>query len=431
MDPWQRLVATVATLLWCLPACDGSDESHGGSGAATASTTTSTGAGGTSGAGGSTGACTQPPPSPLQLGWVTASPLHVAKQEPYWLALEDAGANFLVAYSASHAENPDFSWIVDFLVRAEARDIEVAVQIPTDILEAGDQAALRSLAETVGQSPALYGWYVDEPGCCGSQVTPELLADAYGTIHGVTDHPFVVVLAAQKSTCNYDPDYLASIDVVMSENYPIKDGTPEFEGALSQTAIAEACSVNDDAIGRPGYVAILQGFGLDADGQPQFNSRDPTYRELRYMLFTTLVRDVRGAVYWVDYRANDALKTSVNTVLHEATSSMGVLAEGTFGDPTVAVDAPDIAYRYAATACGTYLLAINEAGGVPGQSLTDVTFTLPSSVQGSEMEVLFDGFDEISRSYQSRTVPLDRQGSEAPRFSDDFEPYGVRLYALR
>jgi hypothetical protein len=197
------------------------------------------------------------------------------------------------------------------------------------------------------------------------------------------------------------------------------------------------CSASARDNRKQGPIAILQGFGYEpGTTNPQFGCRDPTYSEVRYMLYTSLARDGMGAVFWVDYRSGADLRATVDTVIHEASSLGAAIAGGQFRSPLIEVSEPLVGYKYCADGAGRYIIAVNESSRdslfevVEPRTLQDVDFALPPGLEAASVRVLYDRRDEATGQYAERSLPLVRDGSGRLHFVDSFAIYEVHVYQI-
>jgi hypothetical protein len=448
-------------------ATGGTFVSNGGS-----SGTGSGGAGGTRASDGAAGPSPNgippaPPGSPSVLvGWYTAGwNRSDSSSDAYFQSLADAGANFLITNQpATETGDPGFSSLIAYLDKAASHHVQVVLGLPMDTLQDTDPnlGKLKSFVTAVKGHPALWGYNVDEPD--GGSVSAAQMAKAYGALKSIdSKHPLEnkVLNSGYSPYCDFTgqaPGYAPYMDLGGRDVYPIgpnSDPTKynyyplhppsdEFTiavpkqphgagGAFLATLIADDCAAQAKAESKLPPIIDLQGVGTGA------GYRDPTYLETRYMLFTTLIRDVSGVAYWVDYKAfNTPVQGTVNSVIKEATQVGAYLKAGTFGDPSVTVTEPRIGYRAAHLGSAMVIFAVDESekgdqplsGTLPAPPPTfpKVTFTLPSGLKAASVDVALDALDEGTGKYAARSLALSQNPQDRYEFTDAFTPYQVHIY---
>jgi hypothetical protein len=413
---------------------------------------------------------TRIPPMPegspsVLVGWYSAGWGRAdSSSDEYFESMRSAGVNFFVTNQPSTFT--DGNALLAYLDKAAARGMKVVLGLPSDALVDTDPSLgkLRTFVTAVKDHPALWGYNVDEPD--GGSVSAAQMASAYAVLKSVdSTHPLEnkVLSSGYNPYCDFTGQasaYAPSMDLggrdvypigpnddpVKYNYYPLHPPSDEFTiavpkdphgagGAFVATLIADDCATQAKVESKLPPIIDLQGVGTAA------GYRDPTYLETRYMLFTTIIRDVSGVAFWVDYKAFDTpVLRTVNAVIREASQVGTYLRAGTFGDPGVAVSEPKVGYRAARVGKTMVVVAVNESekgdqplsGTLPSPPPTfpAVTFTLPAGLVATRVEVVLDGLDVGTGSYAARTLPLSRTAQGRYAFADAFSPYAVHIYGI-
>ena len=233
------------------------------------------------------------------------------------------GMNVVVPYVRGEVTNETVETYMD---AAAANGMKVLLEIPRErivwrfnyssTLEQA-RADLRTYVNRFQDHPALLAWYLyDEPNVSTDPnvrraTNPVALQRAYDVIK--TEDPQRQIATVYNRLPSSDPNqtefdlaYLEPTDVVMFDYYPVDAGYVEFQapkwtdfGAF----VVRGTAIAADAPGKE-YWKVLQGYGENAQGVPQFNKRLPTINEERYMLYTSIVSKATGIFFWAYYRAN-------------------------------------------------------------------------------------------------------------------------------
>jgi len=344
-----------------------------------------------------------------------------------------AGGTLTVAYSGKDVSQASVRAFLDHLQSIKMRAL---LQIDPGWVMALDTAAITGLVTATSSHPALYGWYLfDEPDY--NNVSPTQLKAAYDVVRAAdANHPIAVAFG--DGYCSYTDrqaqaapggaTYMTIPEIVLFEQYPVH-GQPEFQKTPDgKHALADIPQMVDDCMQYlathhapkfQGLIAVLQAFAWSA------TEREPTYREARYMLFRSLIKNPFGSQQWVEYRASSTMVDIGNRLIREASSSVGAaLHNSTFGDPAVSVSADNVHYAYGSAGGKSYLIATND-----GESgATGVTVTLPAGATAKHVSVLFDKLAQGTNQYTARDLTL--VAGNRPSFSDDFGPFEVHIYEL-
>jgi hypothetical protein len=345
-----------------------------------------------------------------------------------------AGATLVVAYGGKAVSQDAVRAFLDHLQSVKMRAL---LQIDPSWVTAPDTAAIAGFVAATSAHPALYGWYLfDEPDF--NNVSPTQLKVAYDAVRGAdATHP--VAVAFGNGYCSYTDrqaqaapggaTYMTIPEIVMFEQYPVH-AQQEFQKTPDgRHGLADIAQMVDDCVQYlathrapkfQGLVAVLQAFAWSN------TEREPTYRESRYMLFRSLIKNPFGAQQWVEYRASATMVDIGNRLIREASSVGAALRNSTFGDPTVTVSAGTVHFAFGSAGGKSYLFAANDSeSGAMG-----VVFTLPAATTAKHVEVLYDKLAQPSGQYTARELTLGAGAGNRPSFSDDFGPFEVHLYEV-
>lgn len=259
--------------------------------------------------------------------------------------------------------------------------------------------------------PALFGWYLaDEPECSWSYVSPTLLKTEWYDKVKNTDlnHPSLTAFCATTGCPSYPASqrpYYNSLDIIMADDYEFKNGTPEFHNIGNIKNVVDTFVKEAKDNGKNGFIFVPQGFC----GAGQW--RCPTQPELRYSLYTAVVRDTLGTLFYADYLADNSTWTGVNSLIKEVSSLGEAVRNGTFMDPAISISGEGksyFSYKYGSDASYHYLIVVNDAGFTLAP-----TFTLPADVSIDRVEVL----------NENRSLSVTNRA-----FTDSYTKYQVHLY---
>jgi hypothetical protein len=332
----------------------------------------------------------------LSLFW----PLKALASDSYWigwysginspyLAEEGAaGVNLVMPYALA-SDN-----LMSFLNEAQSNNIKVLLQVVP-------QGSLANFVNTYKNHPALFGWYLaDEPNLRG--VSPASLISDYQSIKQADpNHPVAIAFCCR--WISIDP-YYDALDIIMYDHYPFTPGTPEFWDIESVTSVINDF-VNIAKNRGKKFIIILQGHSWPGSGDYS-GLRDPYPSELDYTLYTSLIRDTDGTLFWDDFHSSQV--DYINSKIKEATSLGGAIRNGKFNDPAVSRSNIAINYRYGSDGSFYYLIAVNESS-----SSVSSTFTLPANISVSQLEVLNEG----------RSISVSNRS-----FTDSFTKYQTHIY---
>jgi hypothetical protein len=272
------------------------------------------------------------------------------------------------------------------------------------------------------EHPALYGWYIaDEPEnfddeMGGIQVVHGYLDIDPGYYHLVkqTDpsHPTYITHNQELSTTAF----FDVCEITGIHQYPFWSLHPgEFSHYRQREIYSRYKYAFEKAtVEGKDFIAVAQGFGDNF----HFPYRNPRYSELRYQVFSAVVLGVDKVLFWYDGAAAPTMIERVKTIIGEVRSIGIEMNNGVSNDPqiSISVSPKDLPYRYGMNGNRHILLALNVYGWEEdtGRSLDNVRFELPSRVNPTHVEVL----------YENRALPVNNGV-----FYDDFSQYEVHIYA--
>jgi hypothetical protein len=367
-------------------------------------------------------------PGPL-LGWFTG-----AGRNDHTVidAAAAAGANLVVAYAGKDITP---GAVRTFLDQLQSVHMRALVQIDPGWVTAPDTAAIAAYVAAITSHPGLYGWYLfDEPEFNG--VTPAQLKVAYDALRGAdSNHP--VAISFGNGYCSYadkqapaapnGATFMTLPEIVMFQQYPVHaqaefQKTPDGKHALTDIAqMVDDCTQYLAAHHSPkfeGFISDLQAFAWSN------TERDPTYAELRYMLFRSLIRSPFGSQYWVEYRASATLADEGNRLIREASGIGAALRSSKFGDPSLTVSATGVRYAYGGAAGKTYLVAVSDSDA----AVSGASFSLPAGSGAKKATLRFDRLSQGQ--YATRELALAPDAAGRPTFKDDFTSFEVHIYEL-
>lgn len=242
----------------------------------------------------------------FRLGWYDS--IHNPGNIPL---IRAAGFDFVMPYIGTAADPP----ILPYLEKAERAGLSVYLEIPR-ALAIDPDAGLAAYALAHAQAPALAGWYLyDEPEW-KALARPAALERAYASLGGI-DPPKPVVLVFMFSA--FASWYRNAMDSFWFDFYPVAKGQKEFSAFSGGRYTRKVLRAASEAarLGKP-LTLVLQGFGEDPAGKPQFGRRLPTPAETRYMFYASLFARPESIVYWAYYRSDPSwIASSLSPVIGE------------------------------------------------------------------------------------------------------------------
>ena len=311
------------------------------------------------------------------------------------------------------------AWLPDkigaYLDEAHRQGIKVLVDLRVESKLLSEQE-FRQIIRTHKNHPALYGWYIsDEPEYQRTSV--DLLSRYYNYCKQEDPiHP--VALVHSKSP---NPKYVNYYDLLMVDYYP---GWTLYDPNEFNWMVRDSYRIWRDGVQfakqykKIGFVAVGLGFGANENGTPNNGTRDLTYAEYRYHVFTAIVQGVDGFLFWWDQWTNSRIKPIIQQMISQVQSIVVEMKNGITNDSQISVNQSSnkVVYRHGANGNQHIILAVNIAGynvSNSGEKLTGVRFTLPSGIQTSQVEVL----------NENRTLPVINGV-----FTDNFDRFEVHAY---
>jgi len=351
---------------------------------------------------------------PYWIGWYSEpnvntppnNPWHAAPNAADWLAIHSPwGVNLVI-----HHELPATDTLGPYLDEAERKNIKVIVVARNQGISCHDCPkfdVLKAFINRYKDHPAVFGWEIaDEPDF--HEVDEHLLINAYNAIREVDQvHPVSLSLCPTCKDIPQQTKYYPALNIMLVSRYPLTTGSYSFTNMDKVTKVVEDYLVSANANGKK-LIMVLQGFELPN------RWRAPTKEELKYMLYTSVIRDTLGTLFYTDYLADDIpehkILENVNSLIKEVSLMDRAIKNGRFNHPGVSRTDTKINYRFGANNDNFYyLIAVNESDS--GRS---VTFTLPNSIRSAQQaEVVNEG----------RTIPVNNKS-----FSDNFYAYQVHIY---
>jgi hypothetical protein len=302
-----------------------------------------------------------------------------------------------------------------YLDEAQEQGIRVLVDLRVESKLLNEQE-FRQIIRAHRNHPALYGWHIsDEPEYQGTTV--DLLGKYYNYCRQEDPiHPVAIVHAKSPY-----PKYVNCYDLLLIDYYP---GWTLYDPDEFNWMVRDSHWRWRDGIqfakqyDKVGFMAVGLGFGANENGTPNNGTRDLTYAEYRYHVFTAIVQGVDGFLFWWDQWTNSRIKPIIQQMISQVRSIAAEMKNGVTNDPQIIVSKPSnkVVYRYGRNGNVHVILAVNIAGynvSDSGEKLTGVRFTLPGESQTSQVEVL----------NEDRMLPV-IDGV----FIDDFNRFEVHAY---
>lgn len=329
------------------------------------------------------------------LGWIDRIE---RSQTPAKVAQE--GINLLIPYTHKQSRQT----IETYLDTARQNGIKVFLEPYRESVRSEDTAAITEFIRTYKEHPAVAGWYTyDEPAVNG--VSPQTLEIAYQAIKAEDpNHPVAVIFAPKQAAIV--PQYWNALDIYGINRYPLFHGKPEFDnlGDFGKW-MQDAASYAGDKVFWP----IIQGYGEQENGKPQYNRRLPTAAEERYMFYTAVLAGADGLVFYGHHWTQQSWIDSVLTPIIEEFHDYLPIVRSNEVNESLAKrsDIQTVLYQNPSTQ-EYMLIAIHH-----GKGKVTAGIELPVSVPN----------DRVLVSGENRSLSL-TQGA----FQDTFDSYDVRVY---
>lgn len=318
-------------------------------------------------------------------------------------AVADEGMNLLVPYTG----DSDFAKIAAYLDAAEAAGVKVMLELPREIVRAGDEEAIAQFVERFKDRAALYGWYLyDEPE---NEVSPERLRQAYEAIKSEdAQHPVAVAFFDLKIANRYR----GALDIFLHHYYPLDVENSEFGGrrwrAFDQQIRAAANTAARVVESRQNFWFTVQAFEQQGGNR---SWRLPSATEERYMVYTAVLQGAKGLLFWAHYRAPQPwIDAILNPIVREF-QSYAPAFNNPVGEKIAVNGGKLLAKLYQDPTTEKYiLLAINDEPQTiqPNISLSSDLNLARATLMASQSTISVE--DDV--------------------FNDTFAPYEVRIYTL-
>lgn len=339
---------------------------------------------------------------------------------PGWFSSGSSGAGTVSSYKT-------------YLDKAQSLGIKVIVSLTGSSIGVPGITSSQTVTavNALKNHPALYAWYIgDEPEMnAGSRTeahTKLASNPGYYNIIKQADpsHPIMIsfdrVAHDSEALLFYDV-----LDLVGTHAYPFNNYGDQREfvwygGYETNREPYDDWKKDLDIVkarGKIGFVATAQGIGNKSD------YREPTLNELRYQVFTAIVLGADKVMFWMDTWAGSNLKDKVAQIIGQVQTVGVEMNKGITNDPKIGVNETSrdrLVYRYGVNGNNHAILAVNIANrhtnnGI-GETLTNIKFTLPSSLTSNNINVVGE----------NRTIPV-INGT----FMDTFTKYAVHIYKFQ
>jgi len=338
--------------------------------------------------------------SDFPLGWYNSIDYPDTLQQ---IAAEEI--NFVVPYTGKS----DAVKVMAFLDRALEAGIKVLVEIPRLEVRRDHRWLITQFVRKLKNHPAVSGWYLyDEPEYV--KLSPRLLERVYGAIK-TEDPEHTIAIAFGNLT--HVHKYLKALDTVIYFNYPCYSDSSEF------------CNLDDGRFGKltteAGNIArrkdnfwvALQGYGEDKNGKPRNNRRLPSLEEERYMIYSSILAQANGLLFWAHYLSQQQWIDDVLTPLVRELKEYLPAITNQATVPKASVKQATVQARLFRNPQNNslFLIAVNHS---PNRVSTEIAFQ--PRIKVDSIEVL----------QENRAIAL-QQGA----LTDRFEPFAVHVYQLQ
>ena len=319
--------------------------------------------------------------------------------------IADEGINAVIPYTGfSNSEK-----VKAYLDKAAAAELKVVVEIPRDAVTKQFTEQVIQFVRDLKSHPAIFGWYLyDEPN--SNTITPTALKQMYRAIKA-EDPEHTIAVAFNRLFRMVK--YFGAFDVALYDKYPALYDSPEFTGfqkGIFKTLVDTAVNLTK---GRSDFWYIVQGYGENSNGKPQFNKRLPTEAEERYMVYTAILAKADGLFFWAHYRSQQEWINSVLTpIVKELQNYLPAITKGAL-DARLTIDNSAIQaqiYQVPDTQ-NLLLIAINHSN-----RLLKTAIAIENSIKANYAMLLAE----------DRSVDISRG-----LLTDTFEPYAVHVYRVQ
>jgi hypothetical protein len=288
----------------------------------------------------------------------------------------------------------------------------------------------------------LLGWYlIDEPHLqAGKGISPSVCKMIYDSIKTADPlHPVFIVDTQWGWTGQWDSDetksYAIACDVAMWDEYPLMEAMTEMPSKIAR--VSETSRMTQEVVGRETrsipMMGVLQAYGIkDKKAKENYAAgdgnrrRNPTFDEIRYMAYSSIIHGCRGLFFWVYYRADSQVENNVHSVVHDLHENQipDLACRPDPGKTVVAEEVDedgdreqlDEVHHLLREKDGSYFLLVSNDAD---KRIEAVSFTFDSSLAVSSVSTITQGKDGATIAAQGNM------------FSDTLESFEVKLYRVK
>ena len=322
------------------------------------------------------------------------------------------------------------------LAGALANDMKLMIEVDRNAvteLPGYPLSLIDDQVEFVRNHPALLGYYLmDEPE--GHDMTAAMVQARYAQVKSLDpNHPIYVAHWSAGPGWRPAEEFLAAepppyTDIVMTDTYPVRDGTAEFSNPMWTIPIeARHTAQLVEAYGKQAYINVPQA----ASANGEWGLRSPTFAEQRYLSYAPIVQGARGLLYWMEAHVtpeygNDVVGPIVNEIqslvgaICSNSTAVSIISDRDTDNTGHGIE--DVSYLFGQDQFGTYLIAVNNT-----PDPISVTFGLSGGPLGWDDS----GVDDVSAPvlFEGRSVLLEPGASPGTwTLTDSFGPYDVNVY---
>lgn len=315
-----------------------------------------------------------------------------------------SGGNMLMPYVGSASlEN-----IRAYLDEAHRHRAGVLMEIWREEVKGGDLNAIRAYVSNLKAHPAIRAWYIyDEPEL--SRIHPKVLKAAYDVI--IAEDPTRPVAVVFHDSVRARR-YRGAFDIYMWDDYPCFASSQPLQNMDDFRRNLSTASEN--ARLARAFWPVLQAYGEDETGRPQFDHRLPTQAEMRYMMFAALLEKPTGLFFWWWYGTHqDWIRSVLTPLVKELHAYLPAVRAGPILGKVILSSSDSRAGLFKDPISGAYLLILINDSNVAVKG----SFKLVSPLKAKSIRRI--GRDSMFLSPKNGIVV------------DSFEAYGVHVYDIR
>ena len=318
--------------------------------------------------------------------------------------IANEGINTVIPYKG----RSNLEEVKAYLDRSAAAGIKVIVEIPRDAVEKKHIEPIIKFVRELKSHPATFGWYLyDEPN--PTRISPVALKQIYQAIKA-EDSEHTIAMAFNRLIRIVQ--YSEAFDTAMYDKYPAFYDSPEFTGfenGIFKKLVETAVSLTNS---RSDFWYIIQGYGENRNGKPQFKRRLPTAAEEKYMIYSAILAKADGLFFWAHYRSQQKWIDSVLTpIIRELQNYLPAITNDVSNDEIVVEDSVIQANLYQdPTTQDLLLIAINHSN-----RRIETAIAIEGDIKARSAKVIAE----------NRFVDLAQK-----ILTDTFEPYAVHIYQL-